>query len=75
MILKRHECSGEIFSASSAQEFKDNIDNLCLEDLPLKEGQWTWSNQRVPPSFYRIDKFLVSTDLLVIQMGPYFLLS
>ena len=42
--------------------FSDFIAELGLIDLPLLEGQFTWSNNQDPPSKSRIDRFLVSID-------------
>jgi hypothetical protein len=42
--------------------FSNFIAKLGLIDLPLLEGQFTWSNNQDPPSKSRIDRFLVSTD-------------
>jgi hypothetical protein len=44
------------------QNFSKFIFELGLVDLPLLEGQFTWSNNQDPPSKSRIDCFLVSTD-------------
>ena len=42
--------------------FSDFIFELELIDLPLFDGQFTWSNNQDPPSKSRIDRFLLSTD-------------
>ena len=42
--------------------FSDFISELSLIDLPLLEGQFTWSNNQDPPSKSRLDRFIVSTD-------------
>jgi hypothetical protein len=42
--------------------FSDFIAELGLIDLPLLEGQLTWSNNQDPPSKSRLDRFLVSID-------------
>jgi hypothetical protein len=42
--------------------FSDFIAELGLIDLPLLEGQFTWSNNQDPPSKSRIDRFLLSSD-------------
>ena len=44
------------------QDFSDFIFELGLVDLPLLEGQFTWSNNQDPPSKSRIDRFLMTTD-------------
>ena len=45
------------------QNFSDFVFELGLVDLPLLEGQFTWSNNQDPSTKSRIDRFLVSTDL------------
>ncbi len=42
--------------------FLDFISELELIDLPLVDGQFTWSNNQDSPSKSRLDRFLVSTD-------------
>jgi exonuclease III len=44
------------------QNFSEFIFELGLVDLPLLEGQFTWSNNQDPPAKSRIDHFLVSID-------------
>lgn len=68
-VIRRSERSGTQFNATLANEFLVNMENLDLGDLPLKGSNWTWSDQRDPPTFSRIDRFLVSADLLLILPG------
>ena len=44
------------------QNFSEFIFELGLVDLPLLEGQFTWSNNQDPPAKSCIDCFLVSID-------------
>ena len=44
------------------QHFSDFISELGLIDLPLMEGEFTWSNSQVRPSKSHIDKFLLSVE-------------
>uniref|UniRef100_A0A2N9I574 Reverse transcriptase domain-containing protein n=1 Tax=Fagus sylvatica TaxID=28930 RepID=A0A2N9I574_FAGSY len=44
------------------QKFSEFIFELGLVDLPLLEGQFTWSNNQDLPAKSRIDRFLVSND-------------
>ena len=44
------------------QNFSEFIFELGLVDLPLLEGQFTWSNNQDPQAKSRIDRFLVSND-------------
>lgn len=66
IILRRSEQSGDHFFVSLVMKFKDNIDKLELADLPIKGGNWTWSNQRDTPSFFKIDRFLISDRKSVV---------
>ncbi|GMJ07486.1 hypothetical protein HRI_004417800 [Hibiscus trionum] len=58
--LGSHPKKGEM------QIFSDFIDSLCLIDLPLKGGTYTWSNFREKPSMSRLDRFLISPEILGI---------
>lgn len=44
------------------QSFSYFISKLGLIDLPLLEGEFTWSNNQDPPLKSRIDRFLLSTE-------------
>lgn len=55
-------CIHEGKYTGAMRNFSDFISELGLLDLPLLEGQFTWSNNQDPPSKSRIDKFLLSSD-------------
>ncbi|GMI72472.1 hypothetical protein HRI_000916500 [Hibiscus trionum] len=42
--------------------FRNFVHDAELIDLPLQGGKFTWSNNRDPPTFVRLDRFLVSSD-------------
>ncbi|XP_059626980.1 uncharacterized protein LOC132269744 [Cornus florida] len=44
------------------ESFSDFIDGAGLFDLPLVGGPFTWSNERTPLTFSRLDRFLVSSN-------------
>lgn len=53
---------------SKIADFRSIIDRIDLNDLPLKGGRWTWSNQRENYSFSRIVSFLITSDLLLTSL-------
>jgi hypothetical protein len=55
-----YERAGVPRSTTAMGEFSNFISELGLLDLPLTRGSFTWSNNQVPPSMSRIDRFLVS---------------
>ncbi|KAK8624459.1 hypothetical protein V6N13_065804 [Hibiscus sabdariffa] len=44
--------------------FSDFIEELSLVDLPLNGGRFTWSNFKEVPVFSRLDRFLISLEIL-----------
>ncbi|GMI73525.1 hypothetical protein HRI_001021800 [Hibiscus trionum] len=54
------------FSANShtINLFRSFIQDAALVDLPMNGGTFTWSNNRDPPTFIRLDRFLVDRQLL-----------
>jgi endonuclease/exonuclease/phosphatase family metal-dependent hydrolase len=53
--------SGAGYSAAM-EEFSDFIFMNNLVDLPLEDGQFTWSNNQEDQIWSRIDRFLVSPE-------------
>jgi hypothetical protein len=53
---------GEGRYIGAMRNFSDFISELGLLDLPLLDGQFTWSNNQDPLAKSRIDRFLVSLD-------------
>lgn len=58
------ERSGCNLHTSDMTAFFDWINRHTLVDLQLDGARFTWSNYQHPPSFLRIDRFLVSGDWL-----------
>lgn len=69
MILKKGERSGNNSRVSQIEEFTEAVNSLNLVDLPLKGGQWTWSNMRCNPSCSRIYRFFISHNFLLKIAG------
>ncbi|GMI95558.1 hypothetical protein HRI_003225100 [Hibiscus trionum] len=65
-----HRCSEEKHGVSLNLPTMDMLRNFiqaaCLVDLPLKGGSFTWSNNRDPRTFVRLDQFLVADDFLTV---------
>lgn len=68
-VLKYSKRYGEHFSSVCANEFKEELNKLNMEDLPLVGAKWTWTNQRSSPSSSRIEWFLISHDCLFLFSG------
>lgn len=56
------ERSNGLYSSITMLEFSEFIFEQDLMDIPLVGGIFTWSNNRDPPAWSRIDKFLLSLD-------------
>ena len=54
---------GADFFSSAMLDFSYFISEHNLIDFPLEGGTFTWSNFRAVASQYRLDKFLLSSDL------------
>ncbi|KAL4312348.1 hypothetical protein GQ457_01G050470 [Hibiscus cannabinus] len=65
MVIKRPGvslvCGIEMLLLSQIRRF---LQESCLMDLPLKGGEYTWSNGRDTPTLVRLDRFLVNADFL-----------
>ncbi|KAK8567024.1 hypothetical protein V6N13_110103 [Hibiscus sabdariffa] len=64
----KEERIGISFLRGSMESFSDFIVELSLIDLPLQGGCFMWSNFKDNPSFSRLDRFLISPD--VLSMWP-----
>ncbi|GMJ09856.1 hypothetical protein HRI_004654800 [Hibiscus trionum] len=62
--LSAEEKIGISVNRISIEVFKSFIQELQLADLPLLGGTFTWSNNREPPTFIRLDRFLVGDKVL-----------
>ncbi|KAK8701556.1 hypothetical protein V6N13_019943 [Hibiscus sabdariffa] len=63
-VVSKEEKYGVTLSRMAMLTFSEFIDDLCLVDFPLHGGKFTWSNLREYPSFSRLDRFLLSSDIL-----------
>lgn len=66
MVLKSSERSSGSTNSKDIDDFSTLIDSMDLNDLPLMGGRWTWNNLREHSSSSRIDRFLITTNLLAI---------
>ena len=62
--FKRFGEKGGIFNKWSARAFNNFILQAKVVDIPLREGSFTWSNNRIGGMWARLDRFLVSPILL-----------
>ncbi|GMJ01570.1 hypothetical protein HRI_003826200 [Hibiscus trionum] len=63
-ITCREEKIGLHFNNNSAESFRRFIQETELIDLPLVGGDFTWSNNRDPPTWVRLDRFLVNSKFI-----------
>ncbi|KAK8659251.1 hypothetical protein V6N13_029459 [Hibiscus sabdariffa] len=64
-VLSLEERVGVKTHKKGIKDFGIFIDGLGLIDLPLHEGKFTWSNYRDVPACSRLDRFLISVNILV----------
>ncbi|KAL4377916.1 hypothetical protein GQ457_02G007720 [Hibiscus cannabinus] len=57
------KCGGPV-NVAAMDMFRRFLQESCLMDLPLKGGEYTWSNGRDTPTLVRLDRFLVNADFL-----------
>ncbi|KAK8607168.1 hypothetical protein V6N13_052912 [Hibiscus sabdariffa] len=69
LVRGQEEKIGFSFNASSSEALNDFIDETGLFDLPLFSSRFTWSNARDHGTFCRLDRVLVSPELLHILPG------
>ncbi|GMJ15548.1 hypothetical protein HRI_005224000 [Hibiscus trionum] len=62
--LSSEEKFGSTVNRSTIEVFRNFIQESQLVDLPLSGGSFTWSNNRDPPTFIRLDRFLVGVKVL-----------
>ena len=51
---------GSGFNYSAMFQFSSFIEEIGCIDLPLTGGKYTWSSNRVEPTYCRLDRFLIS---------------
>jgi exonuclease III len=61
-ILSPNERSNSNFNATEASRFQDSIDHLQLQEIPLLDRLFTWTNNQSIPILCRLDTAFVSTD-------------
>jgi len=61
-ILHSHERSTGACPSNAMAEFRDFINQSALMDLPLREGDFTWSRSGDDSVASRLDRFFVSVD-------------
>ncbi|GMI80362.1 hypothetical protein HRI_001705500 [Hibiscus trionum] len=59
-ITSMEEKQGLSWNYTAMENFRSFIQKAKLMNLPLADGLYTWSNNREPPTFVRLDKFLVN---------------
>ncbi|KAL4278182.1 hypothetical protein GQ457_03G030870 [Hibiscus cannabinus] len=66
VVRTKEEKIGVSFHKKAMREFSDFIETMSLVDIPLIGGRFTWSNFREDPSFSRLDRFLISAEVLML---------
>ncbi|GMJ14120.1 hypothetical protein HRI_005081200 [Hibiscus trionum] len=62
LFLDQEEKLGLSMNVHLIDVFRDFIFEAELMDLSLVGGKFTWCNNRDPPTFVRLDRFLISTE-------------
>ncbi|KAL4271167.1 hypothetical protein GQ457_13G010790 [Hibiscus cannabinus] len=65
VFLHLDEKIGFSYNNASIGIFNEFVHNVRGIDLPLKGGSFTWCNNRDPPTFVRLDRFLVTVEILL----------
>jgi hypothetical protein len=52
--------NGGVFDANLAASFNTVIDELLLQELPLSDRRFTWSNMRDQPTLVRLDRAFIN---------------
>ena len=50
---------GMVLNHSAMSHFSHFIDDIGCMDIPLSDGKFTWCNNRLDPSYSRLDRFLM----------------
>ncbi|KAK8652909.1 hypothetical protein V6N13_126932 [Hibiscus sabdariffa] len=66
VVRTKEEKIGVSFHKKAMREFSGFIETMSLVDIPLVGGRFTWSNFREDPSFSRLDRFLISAEVLML---------
>ncbi|KAK8549865.1 hypothetical protein V6N13_055430 [Hibiscus sabdariffa] len=65
IVCKTEERVGVSIKRGEMREFSEFIDAHNLIDPPLSGGVYTWSNFRKRPALSRLDRFLISPEVLI----------
>ncbi|KAK8691361.1 hypothetical protein V6N13_074872 [Hibiscus sabdariffa] len=68
-VKSPEEKLGVSFNHSAMKALADFIDNTSLIDLPLVGSKFTWSNLRESATMCRLDRILVSPEILELLPG------
>ena len=60
LVRFAHEKSSDNFNSVEADWFNDFINDLGLQDIPLLDRLYTWSNNQDSPTLCRLDRALVN---------------
>jgi hypothetical protein len=60
MTRSASEKNNQHFDAATAEAFNDVIDELVLQELPLLDRQFTWTNNREVPTLVRLDRAFIN---------------
>ncbi|GMI67446.1 hypothetical protein HRI_000413900 [Hibiscus trionum] len=63
-ICRKEEKVGVSFKKGEMKVFVEFINSLSLLDIPLEGGTFTWSNYRDNPSMSRLDRILLSPEVM-----------
>ncbi|CAN6196704.1 unnamed protein product [Urochloa humidicola] len=62
LVRSPDERSNDSFDASEAAMFNLAIDAIALQELPLLDRRFTWSNHQDVPILAKLDRFFISTE-------------
>lgn len=62
LVLRPSDKSTTNFNASEAQIFSSAINSINLQEIPLLDRLFTWSNQQDNPTLVRLDRSFVNLD-------------
>ena len=65
-VRSEEEKIGSGFNYSAMFQFSSFIEKIGCIDFPLTSGKFTWSSNKVEPTYCRLDKFLISLGFLLI---------
>jgi exonuclease III len=63
LTLSEEDNSNGSVNVSLAEAFSNTIDRLALQDIPLLDRLFTWSNHRYSPTLARLDRVFFNTSM------------